>query len=75
LKEALSHSAQTLTSFRADFRILTPSGQLKWLQVLARPEREANGDYLWDGVIVDVTEQVVPRKWLCEKVKPSTALS
>ncbi len=58
LREALSHSTQTLAPFKADCRIITPSGLLKWLQVLARPEREANGDYVWDGLIVDVTEQV-----------------
>lgn len=58
LRETLSHSAQTLTSFKADYRVIEPSGQLKWFQMLARPEQEANGDYLWDGVIVDVTEQV-----------------
>jgi len=66
LKAALSHSAQTLTAVKADYRIITPSGQLKWLQVLARPEREANGDYLWDGLIVDVTEQVTTQKALRE---------
>jgi PAS domain S-box-containing protein len=66
LRATLSHSAQTLTSFKADYRITTPSGQQKWLQVLARPEREANGDYLWDGVIVDVTEQVATQKALRE---------
>ena len=29
---------------------------MKWLQGAAKPERQANGDLVWDGLVMDVTE-------------------
>ncbi|NEQ45114.1 MAG: PAS domain S-box protein [Leptolyngbya sp. SIOISBB] len=55
---ALRHSAQTLTPFSEDYRITTASGRQKWLRVVARPEQESSGGYFWDGLVVDVTEQI-----------------
>jgi len=42
--------------WRWEWRIITPSGQLKWVQAAARPERQDNGDVVWDGLILDVTK-------------------
>jgi PAS domain S-box-containing protein len=42
--------------FYLEHRILTPDGRLKWIQVATSlPERQANGDLIWDGVAIDVT--------------------
>src|SRR5262249_2154127 len=30
-------------------------GTLKWFQGASRPERQANGDILWDGFLLDIT--------------------
>jgi PAS domain S-box-containing protein len=38
-------------------RIVTPSGKLKWVQGTSRLEQQSNGDLLWDGVLVDITER------------------
>jgi len=52
-------------------RIITPSGKTKWVQGKAHPEILDNGDILWDGVIMDITE----RKFHEEKIKQlSTAV-
>jgi len=32
------------------------AGEQRWFQSVSRPERLANGDTLWDGVILDMTE-------------------
>ena len=33
-----------------------PSGDVRWVAVRSRPERQANGDIIWDGVVLDVSE-------------------
>lgn len=54
-EHSLSLSAQTLQPWHWEGRITTPSGQLKWLQGASRPELQANGEILWDGLVMDVT--------------------
>jgi len=46
-----------LQSWNWEGRMITPSGQLKWVQGFSRPELQPNGDLLWDGVMVDITER------------------
>ncbi len=44
----------TLQPGFTELRILTPSG-LRWIQVFSQPERQPNGDIVWDGLMIDVT--------------------
>ena len=37
------------------------SGAEKWLEATSRPARRANGDIVWDGILMDVTERNGPR--------------
>jgi len=52
---AVAYSAETLTLFKHEWRIITPSGKLKWLQGNSRPERRENGDIAWYGIVMDVS--------------------
>lgn len=52
-----AESAATLQPFSHEWRITTPSGRLKWVQVTARPERRDNGDIAWYGVLQDVSDR------------------
>ncbi|MBD2681242.1 EAL domain-containing protein [Nostoc paludosum FACHB-159] len=54
---AAKQSAQTLKPFSYEWRLVTPSGKLKWVQTNARPECQENGDIVWYGVLLDVTEK------------------
>jgi PAS domain S-box-containing protein len=54
---AVEISAQTLELFRHQWRIITPSGKLKWLQAQSKPERRSNGDIVWYGVVFDITDK------------------
>ncbi|MBD0386903.1 MAG: diguanylate cyclase, partial [Nostoc sp. C3-bin3] len=54
---AVKESAQTLKPFSYEWRLVTPSGKLKWVQASARPECRENGDIVWYGVLLDVSEQ------------------
>ncbi|MEA5593063.1 PAS domain S-box protein [Rivularia sp. UHCC 0363] len=55
LKQTIAVSAQTLEPWKQEWRILTSSG-LKWLQGHSRPSKQANGDVVWDGMMMDITE-------------------
>ncbi|MBW4453120.1 MAG: EAL domain-containing protein [Nostoc indistinguendum CM1-VF10] len=54
---AVKESAQTLKPFSYEWRLVTPSGKLKWVQASARPESRENGDIVWYGVLLDVSER------------------
>jgi diguanylate cyclase (GGDEF)-like protein/PAS domain S-box-containing protein len=57
MRESLRVSAQTLQPWSDEWRIITPSGQVKWLQTVAKPEKQPNGDLIWDGLILDISER------------------
>ncbi|MBE8985684.1 GGDEF domain-containing response regulator [Nostoc sp. LEGE 12450] len=56
---AAKESAQALKPFSYEWRLVTPSGKLKWVQASARPECRENGDIVWYGVLLDVSERQV----------------
>ncbi|NEO85573.1 MAG: PAS domain S-box protein, partial [Spirulina sp. SIO3F2] len=55
-QQAIATSAQTLNRFYHEHPITTPSGEPKWIRVVANPTQQANGAILWDGVILDITQ-------------------
>ncbi|MEG3969022.1 PAS domain S-box protein [Microcoleus sp. T2B6] len=57
LVKQIATSAQSLEPFACEWRIVTPSGKLKWLQSNSRPEMRDNGDIVWYGVLFDITER------------------
>ncbi|NEO87291.1 MAG: PAS domain-containing protein [Spirulina sp. SIO3F2] len=59
LQAAIQQSALTLNRFDCQYRIITPSGTLKWLQALSQPARQDNGDIIWDGIVIDISDRHV----------------
>ncbi|MEC4807370.1 MAG: ATP-binding protein [Jaaginema sp. PMC 1080.18] len=57
VQQALMTSRQNLTPFVETWRIITPSGKVKWLQSAARPEKQADGSVIWDGVVLDISDR------------------
>ena len=57
LSTSIQTSAQTLEPWVWEGRIITPSGKVKWTQGGARPERYTNGEILWHGLVVDVSDR------------------
>jgi diguanylate cyclase (GGDEF)-like protein/PAS domain S-box-containing protein len=53
----VQQSAATLTPWLCEWRITTASGRVKWLQGMGRPERQPNGDVVWDTLILDVSDR------------------
>lgn len=66
LRAAIADGARQLGSVSHSWRITTPSGRLKWLQVYARPESVADGSISWNCAIFDVTAQKLAEQALRE---------
>lgn len=57
IEQAMVESAQTLTQFVHEWRIITPSATVKWVQAASRPEQQADGTIVWDGLIMDISDR------------------
>ncbi|MGP1385802.1 MAG: trifunctional serine/threonine-protein kinase/ATP-binding protein/sensor histidine kinase [Thainema sp.] len=55
--QAVLESAQQLTPFQHEWRIITPSGQVKWVKAASQPERGADGETVWDGILIDISDR------------------
>ncbi|MEH2324695.1 MAG: AAA family ATPase [Nostoc sp.] len=55
IAQAMADSAQNLTPFEEEWRIILLSGTVKWVQSVARPEQQADGSIIWDGVVIDIS--------------------
>ncbi|WP_392534604.1 PAS domain S-box protein [Nostoc sp. C117] len=67
--ESIAFCRKTFTPWHWEGRIVTPSGKLKWIQGSSQPEVQTNGDWLWNGLIIDITNQ----KQAQEKLQESEA--
>ena len=57
MREAGTRSATTLERFAHEFRVLVPGQGLRWCSAVAQPERKPNGDVVWHGLVLDVTDR------------------
>lgn len=55
--QAVAASAKNLTPFRHEWRIITPRGAVKWVKAASQPERKADGELVWDGILIDITDR------------------
>ena len=55
--ESVAISAQNLQPWQWEGRLVLPSGKIRWFQTNSRPEAKENGDILWDGITIDVTDR------------------
>jgi PAS domain S-box-containing protein len=61
----VQRSACMLTPMSIEYRIVAKSGQYKWVRDVAKPRRLDNGDVVWDGLLLDISE----RKEVEEKLR------
>jgi PAS domain S-box-containing protein len=52
------NSAQDLERFDVEFRLRPPSGGVRWVRAISQPERQDNGDVIWDGFVLDISDTV-----------------
>ncbi|MBX9635789.1 MAG: diguanylate cyclase, partial [Magnetospirillum sp.] len=61
---ALGRSARTMEPFEEEMRVLGRDGTRRWLRGQSRPTKRDNGDIVWDGVMIDVTDRKVAEQRL-----------
>jgi len=65
LEASIQQSAQVLEQWSWEGQLTTPSGRKLWVQGISQPERRENGDVLWDGLLIDVSD----RKYIESKLQ------
>ena len=56
LQKSIAVAIKKLQPWRWEWRNIMRSGEIKWLQGASRPEKQPNGDIIWDGLVIDITE-------------------
>ncbi|MBF2026120.1 MAG: GAF domain-containing protein [Oscillatoriales cyanobacterium C42_A2020_001] len=74
-REACAQSAQNLSPFLHEWRIITPSGKVKWLRAASQPERRNNGAIAWHGVLQDITERKLAEESLHQQTERERLLN
>jgi PAS domain S-box-containing protein len=55
---SIKESAENLTIWECNYRVLLPSKGIRWISGISRPERMADGSTLWYGFVSDITERI-----------------
>ena len=56
-RQSLQASAERLTPWRLEYRVMLPDQGLRWREGDARPQRTPDGGTVWHGFITDATER------------------
>ena len=56
-QERVAQSAETLEPYILNYRVSVPGQGIRWYNDTAQPQRLPNGDVVWDGVALDVTDR------------------
>ncbi|HIK04417.1 MAG TPA: PAS domain-containing protein [Trichormus sp. M33_DOE_039] len=75
MRASILTSAQSLQPWLQEWRIITPSGLLKWVRGAAQPEPQANGDVIWDGLLMDISDRKSVESILQQQVRQAQALN
>ncbi len=54
--ENIKESAQNMTPFSVEYRILEGQNPTKWHKAVSKPEQKADGTIVWYGIFQDITE-------------------
>lgn len=57
VNETVRVSAQNLSQWHAQYRIVQADGSLRWLEGRSLPERLADGSVVWHGYVVDIQHE------------------
>jgi len=74
-RQKLYESARTLTPLRWQGRETTPGGAMRWVEVFSMPRRMENGDTLWDGMTLDITDRKRAEEALAAATEAARAAS
>jgi diguanylate cyclase (GGDEF)-like protein/PAS domain S-box-containing protein len=66
LQAVINQTLANPESFNLEYRIITPQGTIKWTKVVAQHEQQLNGQHVWYGMILDITERKQVEKILAD---------
>lgn len=55
-QQAVASSIENMQPFKYEWRIITPSGKIKWIQANSRSEIRENGEIAWHGIVQDISD-------------------
>jgi len=55
---SVQKSAEELSFWSVEYRILLPDGRVKWAQGRGMPKKMADGSIVWNTLIMDITERI-----------------
>jgi len=73
VNQAIDTSARTAQAMSAEFRIVLPSGEQKWVQVLSQPVHSHDGEMARIGVVIDITAHKRAAEWRLERDRAEAA--
>ena len=71
--EAIARASSADEVLTLEFRIRTPAGVDKWVQVMSRPMAAADGERVRIGVAIDITAQKQAMEWRLERDRAEAA--
>ncbi|MBI4783963.1 MAG: PAS domain S-box protein [Oscillatoriophycideae cyanobacterium NC_groundwater_1537_Pr4_S-0.65um_50_18] len=71
LRAEITRTLLTRESFQFEYRIISPSGCIRWIHNAASREYLTNGDIVSDGVVLDITER---KRSEAERIQAERAL-
>ncbi|MBP0004696.1 MAG: PAS domain S-box protein [Cyanobacteria bacterium SBC] len=57
IRASTDRSSATLEKWSLEFRVRTPSGQIKWILGESLPHRRKEGGIRWDGLLTDISDR------------------
>ncbi|MDC0835359.1 PAS domain-containing protein [Geitlerinema sp. CS-897] len=57
-------SLENLTPWQFEYRIITPTGHLRWIHSISSPQLQDNGDVVWDGISFDISDRKLAQQAL-----------
>jgi len=57
--DAVEFSAAHLSPFSYEWRHILPSGETRWILANSRPQQRNNGEIVWDGVVLDISDRKI----------------
>ncbi len=57
LNASIALSYKTLEPWAWEGRFVNPLGEIIWIQGASKPELQTNGNVLWDGMVIDISDR------------------
>jgi|GEM_PF-403267 len=57
VQKAIRKSVASLTPYDVEHRIIKKNGETVWIHATSTPRKQSNGNIVWDGIGLDITER------------------